>query len=65
MIIVLYAAEIHKTQGFIGGINRSANKCSIELADHSRGKEIDIYASITSLDRKKIADNIYLGRFVF
>jgi hypothetical protein len=65
MIIVLYVATLHKTQGFIGGVNRSANKCSLELTDNFRGKEIDIYASITSLDRKKIADNTYLGRFVF
>lgn len=65
LVIVVYCAAMHKTQGFIGGINRRDNKCILELESNFMGKELDIYASITSLDRKKIADNIYLGRFVF
>ncbi len=65
LVIVAYCAALHKTQGFVGGVNRSDNKCSVELGSNFMGKELDIYASITSLDRKKIADNVYLGRFVF
>lgn len=65
LVIVVYCAAMHRTQGFVGGVNRRDNKCMLELESHFMGKELDIYASITSLDRKKIADNVYLGRFVF
>ena len=54
----VYATELKKADGFIGGVNRSAAKCSFQLNERFRGKAIEVYASITSLDRKRIANNV-------
>ncbi|SFH00441.1 DUF6266 family protein [Pedobacter insulae] len=64
MIIVAYAHELEETDGFIGGVNRAAKKCALQLSEHFIGKAIDVYVSITSLDRKRIANNVYLGRYI-
>ncbi|MES2418340.1 MAG: DUF6266 family protein [Bacteroidota bacterium] len=63
LILVVYASELHKTAGFIGGVARRAKECTFKLNEKFIGKAIDVYASMTSLDRKKIANNVYLGRF--
>jgi hypothetical protein len=62
LMIVLYASELKRANGFIGGVNRCANECAVKLNNAFVGKAIDVYASITSLDRKRIANNVYLGR---
>lgn len=59
---VVYCSELHATDGFIGGISRNAKRCIFNFNERFIGKTIDVYASITSLDRKKIANNVYLGR---
>ncbi len=61
LILVLYCAELHKTDGFIGGVNRREKRCTFHFNNRFIGKTIDVYASITSLDRKKIANNVYIG----
>lgn len=62
LMIVVYSPKLKNTTGFIGGIDRRAKKCSFQLNERFRGKPIEVYASITSLDRKRIANNVYLGR---
>ncbi len=62
LMIVAYSSDLKKAVGFIGGVNRSATKCNFQLNERFRGKAIEVYASITSLDRKRIANNVYLGR---
>lgn len=62
MMVVLYSSELKATDGFVGGVNRSAKKCSIQLKERFIGKEIHVYVSITSVDRKRIANNVYLGK---
>ena len=62
LIIILYSRELKRTCGFIGGVNRSAKECAFKLNSAFMGRPIDVYASMTSLDRKRIANNVYLGR---
>ncbi|MGF1923016.1 MAG: DUF6266 family protein [Bacteroidia bacterium] len=63
LMILIYSSDLKKTDGFIGGVTRSAKHCTFQLDDKFKGKSVEVYASITSLDRKRIANNIYLGRF--
>ncbi|MCY1522684.1 hypothetical protein D9M68_575490 [compost metagenome] len=62
MMVVLYSNQLNEADGFTGGVNRSAKKCSIPLKQRFIGKEIHVYISITSIDRKRIANNVYLGK---
>jgi hypothetical protein len=62
LMIVIYTSELKRAAGFIGGVNRSAKQCTFNLKDGFVGRSIHVYASITSLDRKKIANNVYLGQ---
>lgn len=64
LMLVLYNRELELTDGFIGGIKRSAKKCSYEFDERLIGKVIDVYVAVTSLNRKNIADSVYLGRIV-
>jgi len=61
LMIVLYDSHLHKATGFTGGVNRNANTCSFELKDSFIGKALHVYASMISWDRKRIANNVYLG----
>lgn len=63
LMLVIYASELNETDGFIGGVNRSAKKCTFQLNKAFKGKSIEVYMSMTSLDRKRIANNVHLGSF--
>jgi hypothetical protein len=62
MMLVYYCSELHKAGGIVGGVDRAAKRCTVELKAAFVGKPIEVFASITSFDRKLIANNIYLGR---
>lgn len=62
LMLVVYCPELDKAEGFVGGVKRSAKKCTFELEERFVGKTIEVYASMTSFDRKKIANNLYLGK---
>ena len=62
LMIVVYCSELKKADGFIGGVKRSTGKCMFELNERFRGKAVEVFASITSWDRRRIANNVYLGR---
>ncbi|MES2828142.1 MAG: DUF6266 family protein [Bacteroidota bacterium] len=63
IIVVLYDREQEIADGFIGGVNRSAESCSYKFNEYLIGKQLDIYVGISSMDRTKISDSQYLGRF--
>lgn len=62
VILVVYSYDLALTDGFIGGVNRASKKCSFRFDEQLIGKAIDVYVSLTSLDRKRIANSVYLGR---
>jgi len=64
IILVLYNKELALTDGFIGGVKRATGKCSFQFDPRLIGKELEVYVSVSSLDRKKMADSVYLGRIV-
>lgn len=60
--LVLYSRDLALSDGFIGGVKRASGKCSYEFDTRLVGKELDVYVSVSSLDRKKMANSVYLGR---
>ena len=62
LMIVIYCSELKQADGLIGGVKRSAKKCTFQLNERFRGKAVEVYASIISWDRRRIANNVYLGR---
>jgi len=62
LMLVLYAPELAIADGFIGVALRRDLQCSFKFDPRLVGTPLEVYVSITSFDRKKIADSIYLGR---
>ena len=61
VMLVIYCAELHETDGFIGGVKRADEQCTFKLNETMVGKALDIYISLSSIDRKRIANSQYLG----
>lgn len=62
VMLVLYCPELALTDGFTGGAKRTAGQCLFKFDARFIGKALEVYVSVTSLDRKKIAHSVYLGR---
>nr|WP_121272643.1 DUF6266 family protein [Pedobacter schmidteae] len=62
LMLALYCPELEIIDGFIGGVRRADLQTTFHLNPLMAGKAIEVYLSVTSLNRKKIADSIYLGR---
>lgn len=64
LMLVLYNPDTKKADGFIGGVKRAALRHSFTMESELVGRELEVYLSIISVDRKKISDSIYMGRIV-
>jgi len=62
VMLVVYCPELKVADGFTGGAKRTSKQCLFRFDRRLVGKSLEIYLSVTSLDRKKVADSIYLGR---
>jgi hypothetical protein len=62
VMLVLYSEEQGMTDGFVGAVNRAAGQYSFKINPKLIGLPLHAYASVTSLDRKRIADSIYIGK---
>jgi len=62
LMLMVYCPELHSSDGFIGGIKRSAKTIVFTLEPRMVGKVLEVYVGITSVNRKKIADSVYMGR---
>jgi hypothetical protein len=62
VMLVVYSPLLHMTQGMIGGAIRRDLKFEMLLDDRLIGQALEVYVGVTSFDRKKIADSLYLGR---
>lgn len=62
LMLVAYCPELDMTFGFTGGVNRSQKQCVVKMEDKFVGKALEVYLSMTSFDRKAIANSVYLGK---
>jgi len=61
VMLVIYCPELHVTDGFSGGIKRRDKQCTFKFNPKMAGKRLEVYVSISSLNRKKIGNSRYLG----
>jgi len=61
LMLILYNQELHKTDGLIGGFKRTDEKFIFNFNPQFAGKTLQVYVSMVSIDRKRIANSIYLG----
>ncbi len=62
VMLVIYSPELKLTDGFIGSAKRSDKKYSFKFNPRLIGTALEVYISVASIDRRKIADSMYLGR---
>ncbi|TKC62501.1 hypothetical protein FBD94_09820 [Pedobacter hiemivivus] len=62
LMLVLYCPELKIADGFSGGKQRALMHCRFQFNPHLKGKILEVYLGVTSFNRKKIANSIYLGR---
>lgn len=61
LMMVIYEPEQHITDGFTGGMKRSTEKGTFIFNDYLRDHMVHVYFSLTSFDRKRVAESIYWG----
>jgi len=61
IILVAYCPELKKVDGFVGGVKRTEKECILKLEPKLRGKILEVYVIVSSVDQKKIANSQYLG----
>lgn len=62
LMLVVYAPGLGIADGFIGAALRRDLHYSFRLTPRLVGEPLEVYVSLTSFNRKKIANSIYLGR---
>ncbi len=62
LMLAVYCPDLKMTDGFIGGVKRNALRCEFDFDEQMAAYDIEVYLSVTSSDRKKIANSVYLGR---
>lgn len=62
IMLVLYSEELKYADGFVGAVNRVAEQYIFKINPKLLGQNLHVYISVTSLDRKQIADSIYIGK---
>ncbi|WP_214228471.1 DUF6266 family protein [Pedobacter sp. B4-66] len=61
LMLILYCEELHKTDGLVGGFKRTDTQCTFKFNPKFAGKTLHAFVSMTSIDRKKIANSVYFG----
>lgn len=61
LMLVLYCQELHKADGLIGGFKRTDKQCIFKFNPKFAGKTLHVFVSMTSINRKKIANSLYFG----
>lgn len=62
LILVLFSRNLLMTDGFVGGVKRASGKFSFQFDSRMIAEELDAYVFVTSLDRSRISNSVYLGR---
>lgn len=64
LMFVVYAPALNIADGFIGAALRRDLQLSFKLNLKMASAVLEVYVALTSFDRKKIADSLYLGRIL-
>lgn len=64
LMLVLYAPALDLADGFFGLAWRRNLQCNFKLNPRMFGQELEVYLSVTSIDRKLISNSVHLGRIV-
>lgn len=62
IMLVVYCPDLAKADGFIGSAQRRDLHHAFKFNPDFVGRPLEVYVSVTSLDRKRIAASKYLGR---
>ena len=62
VIFVAYSPDQMIAEGFVGAADRAHQHFNFKIGSDLIGKALELYISVASLDRKKIANSQYLGR---
>lgn len=62
LMLALYSPDLQVADGFIGSASRADKQYSFRFNPQLVGVPLEVYLSVVSLDRKKVADSIYMGR---
>jgi len=62
LMLVVYCPELGIADGFVGGTKRADKECTFKFNQKMTGKALEVYLSVTSFNRKRIANSVYLGR---
>ena len=60
-MIVLYSPEGEIADGCTGGPSRAHKEWQLKYDDELAGKLVHVFVSVTSVNRKLIADSMYFG----
>ncbi|MES2828084.1 MAG: DUF6266 family protein [Bacteroidota bacterium] len=61
LMMMIYNEEQHMTDGFTGGMNRATENGTFVFNEYLKGHLVHVYFSLTSFDRKQVAESIYWG----
>lgn len=64
LLLVVYSPAIHPSDGFIGGVRRTAKTTLFTFDPQLIGQELEIYLGLISANGKKVADSVYMGRII-
>jgi len=62
LIVVVYSHELGMADGLIGSALRRDEQCTFKFDENLKGKALEIYLGLISMNRKKASDSVYLGR---
>lgn len=62
LIVVAYSHELGVADGVIGSALRRDQQYTFKFTDILKGRALEIYVGLISMNRKKAADSVYLGR---
>jgi hypothetical protein len=61
LMLVVYNDELGISDGFTGGVKRSAKTCTVKLDQKLVGKPFHVFVGLVSLNGRKISESQYLG----
>lgn len=64
LMVVLYSPDLKIADGFIGSAIRADEHFTFMFNPQLIGKALEVYLTVVSIDRKKVANSRYMGRIV-
>ena len=61
VMMAVYSEQFKSAEGFIGNVNRSKKEHRFSVSEEMIGQPLHAYLAVTSFNRKKASNTIYLG----